>query len=124
MTAAWTITSERQMSKARKEYFAALLRQESSWHDHTRPAETCSKMYVQISKVQQALVTNMTAVLTKISMGVSVIIVALAIGYKMAVVMILFLPIMLLSGLIRGYFLKQKEMYIQTKKVKLDSDVI
>jgi ABC-type bacteriocin/lantibiotic exporter with double-glycine peptidase domain len=65
-------------------------------------------MYVRISKVQQAMVTNMTSVLTKISMGISGIIVALAIGYRMAFVMILFLPIMLLSGVIRGYFLKQK----------------
>jgi ATP-binding cassette subfamily B (MDR/TAP) protein 1 len=81
-------------------------------------------MYIQVDKVQQGLVTNMTAVLTKVSMGVSGIIMALTIGYTMAIVMILFLPVMMLSGWVRGYFMKQKEMYAQTKKVKLDSDVI
>jgi hypothetical protein len=48
----------------------------------------------------------MTAVLTKVSMGGSGIIVALTIGYNMAIVMILFLPVMLLSGLIQSRFLK------------------
>jgi hypothetical protein len=50
----------------------------------------------------------MTAVLTKISMGISGIIMALTIGYRMAAVMILFLPVMMLSGWIRGYYMKQK----------------
>lgn len=81
-------------------------------------------MYVQIAKVQQGLVTNMTSVLNKISMGVSGIIVALAVGYQMALVMIGFLPVMMASGMIKGYFTKQKDMYLQTKKVKIDSDVM
>ena len=36
-------------------------------------------MYIQVTKVQQGLVTNMTSVLNKISMGVSGIIMALQI---------------------------------------------
>lgn len=106
MTAGWTITSQRQMNKARKQYFCALLRQEISWHDRTKPAQVCSKMYIQISKVQQGLITNMTSVLNKVSMGVSGIIVALVVGYKMALVMIGFLPVMMASGFIRGHFMK------------------
>lgn len=81
-------------------------------------------MYIQISKVQQGLVTNMTSVLNKISMGFSGIAMALYVGYQMALVMIGFLPMMMISGFIRGYFMKQKDMYLQTKKVKLDSEVI
>ena len=38
MTAAWTITSERQMSQARRQYLRALLSQEVAWHDQHRPA--------------------------------------------------------------------------------------
>jgi ABC-type bacteriocin/lantibiotic exporter with double-glycine peptidase domain len=63
-------------------------------------------MYIQISKVQQGLITNMTSVLNKVSMGVSGIIVALVVGYKMALVMIGFLPVMMASGFIRGHFMK------------------
>lgn len=81
-------------------------------------------MYIQISKVQKGLVNNMTSVLNKISTGVSGILMALFIGYKMALVMIGFLPVMMASGFIRGHFMKKKDMYLQTKKVKLDSDVI
>lgn len=63
-------------------------------------------MYIQVSKVQQGLVTNMTSVLNKISMGISGIIMALAVGYQMALVMIGFLPVMMASGYIRGHFMK------------------
>jgi len=63
-------------------------------------------MYIQVSKVQQGLVTNMTSVLNKISMGISGIIMALVVGYQMALVMIGFLPVMMASGYIRGHFMK------------------
>ena len=81
-------------------------------------------MYAQISKVHEALVTNMTNVLNKVSMGASGIIFALATGWQMAMVMIAFLPVMMASGFIRGYFEKKKEMYKQTKKTIVDSNVI
>ena len=55
MSAAWTITSERQMIRARKAYFESLMEQEVAWHDRNRPAEVCSKMYIEISKVHQGL---------------------------------------------------------------------
>jgi ABC-type multidrug transport system fused ATPase/permease subunit len=38
MSAAWTITSERQMIVARKSYLTSLLEQEVAWHDRNRPA--------------------------------------------------------------------------------------
>lgn len=81
-------------------------------------------MYIQISKVQLGLVTNMTSILTKVSMGVCGVIVALAVGYQMAIVMIIFSPFMMLSGYIRGYFFKERDMYLQTKKIKTDSNII
>lgn len=48
----------------------------------------------------------MTSVLNKISMGISGIIMALVVGYQMALVMIGFLPVMMASGYIRGHFMK------------------
>ena len=81
-------------------------------------------MYVQIAKVHQALVTNMTSLLTKISMGCAGIIISLATGWKMAIVMIGFLPAMMLSGFVRGHYEKKKEFYMQKKKVQIDSEVI
>lgn len=81
-------------------------------------------MQSQISKVQEGLVTNMTSVLNKLSMGISGIVFAFAVGYEMSLVMIGFLPIMMISGCIRGYYTKQKDMYVQTEKIRIDSDVI
>lgn len=94
------------MNKARKKYFEALLAQEMSWHDRNKPAVICSKMYIQISKVQQGLITNMTSVLNKISIAGSGIIMSLVVGYQMALVMIAFIPVMMGSGYIRAYFMK------------------
>lgn len=107
MSAAWTITSERQMIRARKAYFESLMEQEVAWHDRNRPAEVCSKMYIEISKVHQGLVNNVTSVLTKISMGISGVLIALINGWQMALVMIAFLPIMMLSGILSSRYLKK-----------------
>lgn len=107
MSAAWMITSERQMIRARNQYFQAILRQEVAWHDEHRATEVCSGMYLQINKIHQALINNVTSVLTKTSMGCCGIILALTRGWQMAVVMIAFLPIMMLSGYINGYFFKK-----------------
>ena len=95
-----------------------------AWHDQNKATEVCSRMYLQINKVHQALVNNVTSVLTKMSMGTSGIILALARGWKMALIMIAFLPAMMISGFISGYFYKKIEMYQQTKKAKQDSEVI
>ena len=124
MSAAWTITSERQMIKARKAYLASLLNQEVAWHDRNRPGEICSKMYIQIAKVHKALVNNMTSILTKISMGISGIILALVVGWEMGLVMIAFLPLMVVAGVFSSKFYKKLEKYQQRKKAKNDSEVM
>lgn len=124
MSAAWTITSERQMIRARKAYFGSLMEQEVAWHDRNRPAEACSKMYIEISKVHQGLVNNITSVLTKVSMGVSGIIIAMIRGWQMALVMIAFLPVMMVAGFVSSYFIKQIEKYQQRTKARFDSEVI
>ena len=64
-------------------------------------------MYIQIAKVHKALVNNMTSILTKISMGVSGIILALATGWEMGLVMIAFLPLMVIAGILSSKFYKK-----------------
>lgn len=124
MSAAWAITSERQMIRARKAYFASLMNQEIAWHDRNRPAEACSKMYIEISKVHQGIINNVTSILTKVSLGVSGIIIALVRGWQMALVMISFLPVMMVAGFISSIYIKKIEKYQQKTKAKYDSDVI
>ena len=64
-------------------------------------------MYIEISKVHQGLVNSVTSMLTKVSMGVSGILIAMIRGWQMALVMIAFLPVMILAGLLSSYFLKR-----------------
>lgn len=124
MSAAWTITSERQMIRARKAYLSSLMEQEVAWHDRNRPAEACSKMYIEISKVHQGLVNNVTSVLSKISIGIAGILIAMIRGWQMALVMMAFLPVMILSGYLSSYFLKKIDKYQQKTKARFDSEVI
>lgn len=112
------------MIRARKAYFASLMKQEIAWHDRNRPAEACAKMYIEIGKVQQCLVNSVNSVLTKIGMGVSGLIIALIEGWQMALVMTAFLPVMLFSGYLSSIFLKKIEKFQQKTKSRLDSEVI
>ncbi len=64
-------------------------------------------MYIEISKVHQGIINNVTSILTKVSLGGSGIIIALVRGWQMALVMISFLPVMMVSGFVSSYYLKQ-----------------
>lgn len=67
---------------------------------------------------------NITSLLTKISIGVSGIIIALTRGWQMALVMLAFLPIMVLAGFASSHFLKKIEKFCEKTKSKYDSEVI
>ena len=103
------------MIRARKAYLDSLLEQEVAWHDRNRPAEICSKMYLQIAKVHKALVNNMTSIITKISMGICGIVLALSTGWEMGLVMIAFLPLMVVAGIISSKFYNRNESTIAFK---------
>jgi hypothetical protein len=64
-------------------------------------------MYIEISKVHQGIINNVTNILTKVSLGCSGIIIALIRGWQMALVMIAFLPVMMASGFIGSLYLKK-----------------
>lgn len=64
-------------------------------------------MYIQIAKVHKALVNNMTSILTKLSMGIAGIILALVTGWEMGLVMIAFLPLMIIAGIVSSKFYKK-----------------
>ena len=78
-------------------------------------------MYIQIAKVHKALVNNMTSILTKLSMGVAGIVLALITGWEMGLVMIAFLPLMIIAGIVSSKFYKKIEKYQQKHKAKGDS---
>jgi ABC-type bacteriocin/lantibiotic exporter with double-glycine peptidase domain len=81
-------------------------------------------MYIQIAKVHHALVNNVTSMLTKFSLGVCGIVIALARGWLMAVVMIAFLPLMMAAAFVSSHYYKKSERFLSKTKSKSDSEVI
>lgn len=51
--------------------------------------------------MHQGIINNVTSILTKVSLGLSGIIIALVRGWQMALVMISFLPVMMISGFVQ-----------------------
>jgi ABC-type bacteriocin/lantibiotic exporter with double-glycine peptidase domain len=65
-------------------------------------------MYIEIEKIHKGMVNNITSILTKLSMGISGIVIALVNGWQMGMVMMAFLPVMIVSGYMSSYFIKQR----------------
>eukprot|EP00919_Chromeraceae_sp_WS-2016_P015987 GHVR01038094.1.p1 GENE.GHVR01038094.1~~GHVR01038094.1.p1 ORF type:complete len:204 (+),score=5.18 GHVR01038094.1:7158-7769(+) len=124
MSTAWTVKSERQMIKARVQYFEYLLKQECAWHDRNRPTEVCSKMYIHIDRVHKEIVDNISSLLTKISMTATGIILSLARGLDMALEMLAFLPVMIITGIINQYIDEKSTKIVDNYRTEMDSDVI
>lgn len=76
------------------------------WYEKNKPESLCAKMYIDISKVHQTLLHNLTSVLTKLSIGICGIAFALFKGREMAFVMIFFLPVMMLTGFLNSKYSK------------------
>lgn len=100
MSASWAVSSERQTIKCRKEYLKALLRQEPSWHDRQRSTELAEKMYNETNKLQLAIGSKISSFLMSGSMIVGGLVIALTRGWKMAIVLMSFIPVMLVAGII------------------------
>lgn len=66
----------------------------------------------------------MTSILTKASLGLSGIIIALVRGWQMALVMIAFLPFMMIAGFVSSIYIKKIEKFQQKTRAKFDSEVI
>jgi hypothetical protein len=81
-------------------------------------------MYIQIAKVHHAIVNNVTSMLTKFSLGLCGVIIALTRGWLMAVVMIAFLPLMMVAAFVSTYYYKQSEKFLSKARSKTDSEVI
>jgi ABC-type multidrug transport system fused ATPase/permease subunit len=71
--------------------------------------------------VHQGIINNVTSILTKASLGLSGIIIALVRGWQMALVMISFLPIMMASGFIGSYYMKKIEKFQQKTRARFDA---
>ena len=81
-------------------------------------------MFTQVGSLQGALVSNVTSMLTKVTIATAGLIMALIRGWKMSLVMIAFLPVSMISGWMKGKYHQKYDAYHQKKKTKIDAEVM
>lgn len=81
--------------------------QEFAWYDRNMPESVCSEMYSQTQRAQNSIVESITGILTSLSMSFGGIIFAFSRGWKMAIVMVGFVPVMILTNYFTSKFSKK-----------------
>lgn len=104
MNITWTIASQRQLVKIRKLYYKSILEQELSWYDANKPEEICSEMYVQTQLAQNAMVESITSMLTCLSMAIGSIIVSFILGWRLALVLNSYVPVVVTLNYLRSKY--------------------
>lgn len=80
-------------------------------------------MYLQTQRAQNSLVESINGILTSISMGFGGIIFAFSRGWKMAIVMVGFLPVMLLVNYFSQRLAKRWETELVDKTGDINANV-
>ena len=102
MTIAWKISSQKQLIRMRNIYYKSLLNQEFAWYDRNKPEDVCSEMYILTQKAQSGIADSLNSLLSSFSMTFGGIVFAFTHGWRMALVISLFMPIMIASNYIRA----------------------
>jgi ABC-type multidrug transport system fused ATPase/permease subunit len=93
---AWA--AARQVSRLRAAYMRALLRQDAAWHDNGRAGEAATRMAADTVAFQGAVGQDFSAVVRSAVMFFSGIIIAFVQGWKLALVVLGFIPIFAIVG--------------------------
>jgi ATP-binding cassette, subfamily B (MDR/TAP), member 1 len=80
-------------------------------------------MYLQTQRAQNSLVESITGILTSLSMGFGGIVFALSRGWRMAIVMAGFLPVMLLANYISARLGRKWESQFVEKTAHINASV-
>ena len=123
MNISWTIASQRQLVKLRKLYYRSLLIQELQWYDRNKPEEICGDMYVQTQRAQNALVESMTSMLTCLSMSIGSIIVSFFLGWRLALVLNSYIPVVVVLNYLRSKYNTKAKNATSDLTAKLNGNV-
>lgn len=123
MNITWTVASQRQLVKIRKMYYKSLLIQELSWYDTNKPEEVCSEMYVQTQRAQNTFVESITSMLTCLSMGIGSIIVSFVLGWRLAIVLNAYVPVVVILNYVRSRYNVKAKTATADLSVKLNGEV-
>jgi ATP-binding cassette, subfamily B (MDR/TAP), member 1 len=123
MNISWTIASQRQLIKLRKMYYKSLLEQELIWYDKNKPEEICGDMYEQTKRAQTTLVESVTSMLTCLSMSIGSIIVSFFLGWRLALVLNAYIPVVVTLNYVRSRYNVKAKNATSDLTVKLNGGV-
>ena len=80
-------------------------------------------MYVQTQRAQNTLVESITSMLTCLSMGISSIIVSFVKGWKLAIVLNSYIPIIVILNYLRSQINLKSKVITADMNTKMNGDV-
>jgi ATP-binding cassette, subfamily B (MDR/TAP), member 1 len=96
--ASWSIIGERQAIRCRQEYFRSLMSQELAWFDLHNETELVSQFEVDCMVYQLAVGEKIMTMISVISMFITGIILAVYVGWILALVIIAYLPFFVITA--------------------------
>ncbi|KAJ7552066.1 hypothetical protein O6H91_06G040200 [Diphasiastrum complanatum] len=104
----WTLTGDRQASRIRANYLRAVLRQDVGYFDtHVSTAQVINNVSVDTQMVQDAISEKVGNFIFSLSQFVGGVLIAFIQTWRMALIMIPFVPMLLLPGVFYGKALVQ-----------------
>ncbi|MSP57476.1 MAG: ABC transporter ATP-binding protein [Flavobacteriaceae bacterium] len=97
----------------RTDLFAAVIRQNMSFHNQNRVGELLSRFSADIAQIQDAFTTNLAMFIRQILILVGGIIVLFVGSSKLAVMMLATLPAIIVFALLFGRFIRKKSKAVQ-----------
>ncbi|XP_053323160.1 ATP-binding cassette sub-family B member 5 [Spea bombifrons] len=94
----WVLAAARQTRKMRKEFFHSVLAQEMSWFDVTKSGELNTRLTEDINKINDGIGDKVGHLLQNVSTFVAGVTIALAKGWKLALVYMSVSPLIALSA--------------------------
>ena len=94
----WMIVGETQGIEIRKRYFKSLLQQDIAFYDSINPNELSSKISEECFNIQQGIGEKVPTFCYCIAMLIAGLVIGLIKGWQLALVMIGFMPMMVITG--------------------------
>jgi ATP-binding cassette, subfamily B (MDR/TAP), member 1 len=99
----------RQVSRLRSAYLSALLRQDPGWYDTNRPSEATSRMAADTVTIASGIGEKLITAFTSFATFFAGFVLGFVRGWKMALVMLGFLPVIAIVGGILNKYIASRE---------------
>ncbi|KAI9255706.1 putative ABC transporter protein, partial [Phascolomyces articulosus] len=109
----WIMTGENQTRRIRKLYIHAILRQDMGWFDQSEEGSLTTRLAADCQLIQDGISETYGAMIRAISAFVLGFIMAFAVGWNLAVIVLAVLPLLAGVGGLMGYLITSSTMKVQ-----------